>query len=78
MNILVMFLISFISALAGGILCTLIFDAKLIHDCTGMIVMSEDEMYLALSDEDKEAFKSKSFVTLRLKREKFSGFNENC
>ena len=42
----------------------------------GEIVMHGDEMYLAISEKDKEAFQKKHYATLKLVREKFRGFNE--
>ena len=58
-----------------GLTCALIKDKKT-HICNGSIVMHGDELYLCLTAEDKEAFETASFATLRLEREKFNGFSE--
>ena len=45
-------------------------------NCDGEIVMHGDELYLAITEEDKEAFEKHRYATLKLVREKFSGFSE--
>jgi len=55
----------------------LMFWAYKPYDCDGDIVMHGDEIYLALSEEDKKALESKHMVILRLVREKFNGFSGN-
>ena len=76
MSALIAFLVAFVCVLIGGIAAIVIFESKMIHNCNGMIIMNGDSIYLALSEEDKEAFKTKRYATLRLHREEFRGFNE--
>ena len=47
------------------------------YDCDGEIVMHGDELYLAITEKDKEALESKSIAKLKLVRKDFKGFNGN-
>lgn len=63
----------------GAILASLVWmfaSRKKTYKCNGSIVMNRDELYLCLTKEDKDAFEHADFATLRLQREKFSGFSE--
>lgn len=64
----------------GFILSTLCYVVYIIatspYKADGEIVMHEDELYLAISEKDKDAFQKKHYATLKLVREKFRGFNE--
>ena len=77
MNPNVMFIISFIFGLFIGMIITNFVNEKKQHyKCNGSIVMHGDEMYLCLTHEDKKAFETCRYATIRLEREKFRGFNE--
>ena len=58
---------------AAMLMCMVIFKP---YDCEGEIIMHENELYLAITEKDKEALETKKYATLRLVREKFNGFSE--
>ena len=73
---MILFICGFISGLLIGVLILIFSNKRKSYQCNGSIVMHEDELYLCLTVEDKKAFETARFATLRLEREKFRGFNE--
>ena len=72
-----MFILGFIVGLLVGVVITeFVSDKRRNYKCNGSIVMHGDELYLCLTHEDKKAFESCRYATIRLEREKFRGFNE--
>lgn len=77
MSPLAIFIIGFIFGFLIGIFLTnFLCEKKQHYKCNGSIVMHGDELYLCLTHEDKKAFENCCYATIRLEREKFSGFNE--
>jgi hypothetical protein len=77
MSPIVVFVIGFIVGLLIGIVLSNFVNEKRQHyKCNGSIVMHGDELYLCLTHEDKKAFETCRYATIRLEREKFHGFNE--
>jgi hypothetical protein len=77
MSPIVVFVIGFIVGLLIGIvLSEFVYEKRQHYKCNGSIVMHGDELYLCLTHEDKKAFESCRYATIRLEREKFRGFNE--
>ena len=72
-SFLICFICCFIGYATATIICWFTWRP---HHCDGEIVMHGDELYLAITEEDKEALETKKFATLRLVREKFNGFSE--
>lgn len=48
----------------------------LIKTCDGSIIFRDDEIYLSLSEEDAKKIEKASYVTIKIKRRNFSGFND--
>ena len=72
-----MFILGFIFGFIVGILLSnFVYEKRQHYKCNGSIVMHGDELYLCLTHEDKKAFESCRYATIRLEREKFRGFNE--
>lgn len=76
MSGLVLFLIIFATSFVCCVICVSIWEHKMHKDCKGFIIMSGEELYLSLTKEDIKTFEHARYVTLELKREKFSGFSE--
>ena len=76
MSSFMLFIVIFSCSLFCSIVSVLIWEKKHLYDCKGSIVMHGDEIYLCLTHEDKKAFESCHYATIRLEREKFHGFNE--
>lgn len=77
MSPIVMFFLGFIAGLLVGIVVTVFVNEKRqYYKCNGSIVMHGDELYLCLTHEDKKAFETCRYATIRLEREKFHGFSE--
>ena len=77
MNPFIIFILGFIFGLLVGIVITAFVNEKRqYYKCNGSIVMHGDELYLCLTYEDKKAFETCRYATIRLEREKFRGFNE--
>lgn len=73
---MILFICGFISGLLIATLVLIFKNKTKTYQCNGSIVMHEDELYLCLTKEDKKAFETARFATLRLEREKFNGFSE--
>ena len=72
------FLVGLILGFVISLICYITYLAFMNpYKCDGEIVMHGDEMYLAISDEDKEAFQKNRYATLKLVRKDFKGFNGN-
>lgn len=77
MSPFIMFILGFIFGfLIATILINFINKKKQHYKCNGSIVMHGDELYLCLTHEDKKAFETCHYATLKLVREKFHGFSE--
>lgn len=77
MNLFIIFILGFVFGfLIGMILTNFVNEKKQYYKCNGSIVMHGDELYLCLTREDKKAFETCRYATIRLQREKFSGFSE--
>ena len=70
------FALGFCIGVALAIIFHLIAKKRSTYECDGSIIMSEDEMYLCLTSQDKAAFLNHDFAKIRLQREKFRGFSE--
>ena len=73
---LIIFIVAFISSLIGATIATLRYEKRIRYECKGKIVLSNEELYLTLTEEDMEAFKYAKYAVLELQRENFKGFNE--
>ena len=77
MSPIVMFVLGFIAGfLLGVVIAVFVNEKRQYYKCNGSIVMHEDELYLCLTHEDKKAFETCRYATIRLEREKFNGFSE--
>ena len=71
-----LFFCGFITGVLIASLVWMFASRKKTYQCNGSIVMHDDELYLCLTKEDKDAFEHADFATIRLQREKFRGFSE--
>ena len=76
MSGMVLFLCAFACSMISSIISVCLWERRCLHDCNGVIIMHEDEVYLSLTKEDMEAFQKAHYATIKLQRENFKGFSE--
>lgn len=73
MDILFFFIAFFFGNLFGCVLTNIILYRK----SSGELYLVDDTMYLNISKEDVIKFKNNHYISLKVKRRNFSGFNDD-
>lgn len=66
-----------IALLFGFIIGWIIADIILLTKTSGELYLVDDTMYLNISKEDVIKFKNNHYISLKVKRRNFSGFNDD-
>lgn len=57
-------------------LIVMLIKSNRLYLADGIIMLSDDEVYLAITKEDIDAFKKKDKIEIKVVRENFHGFSE--